>query len=138
MVLAQDGFNYVNKLAGNVLRFRYFTETIGSVYDDDRTFTSSGNDFYTSGVIQKIDSTKGSEDQILLEQGRIRYNDVKMYVGSQVETTSGIRIFTVQISGAASSIHDTIYHEILPGMNSPQFFGVDIYRKLYLREGSLF
>ena len=80
----------------------------------------------------------GSEDQVLLEQGRIRYNDVKLYIGSEIQTTSGIKVFTIQISGAANSLHDTIYHEILPGVNLPQYFGLDIYKKVYLREGSLF
>ena len=138
MVLAQDGFGKIVKLAGNIFKVRYYTETIGSVWDDDRSLTVSGNDIYTSGVLLTLDSTKGSEDQVLIEQGRIRYNDSKFFVGSEILTTSGIRVFTVSISGATNSVHDRIYREIVPGVNMPQYFALDIYKKIYVREGSLF
>src|SRR3990167_7769662 len=108
MVFLIDGFNYLNKQAGNVFRVRYFTEVIGSVWDDDRTITASGNDVYTSGIILQIDQTRGSEDQVLVEQGRLRYNDSKVYVGSSILTTSGVRVFTISISGL-----DRVYQEII-------------------------
>ena len=55
MVLLSNGLNQQIILAGNVFRVRYYTETIGSVWDDDRTLAASGNSLYLSGIILKID-----------------------------------------------------------------------------------
>ena len=128
-------------LAGNLLRVRYYTETIqggGSVWDNTNasSFAKSGTDLYVSGLILKMDSTNGSEDQILLEQGRIKYDDTKIFVNGSVQTTSGARVVTFTISGA-----DRVYREITPGVIMPQYFATDIYKKFYGRlvpGGSLF
>ena len=135
-MLINDGFNHQIRLAGNVFRVRYYTETIGSVWDDERTISASGNDLYISGTIHKIDATKGNEDKVLLEQGRISYGDSKIFINGSIQTTSGARVFTISISGL-----DKVYREITPGIIMPQFNGTDIYKKLYVRSiplGSLF
>ena len=129
MVLASDALAHQIRLTGNIFRMRYYTESIGSVWDDDRTLTASGNDYYTSGVILSIDNTKGSNDQVLVEQGRIRYDDSKIYISGTIPTTSGVRIFTIAISGV-----DRVYQNVLPGNIVPQYFGQDVYQKIYLRE----
>lgn len=135
-MLVNDGFNHIVRLAGNVFRVRYYTETIGSVWDDERTLVKSGNDLYISGTLHKIDATRGSEDQVLLEQGRIRYDDSKFFINGSISTTSGQKVFTIAVSGL-----DRVYREITPGAIVPQYFGVNAYKKLYVRElpaGSLF
>ena len=129
MALPFDGVSYLTKKAGNLFRMRYYTETIGSVWDDDRTLTQSGNDVYTSGIILQIDGNKGSEDQILMEQGRIKYDDSKIYLSGNALTTSGVRVFTIAISGA-----DIVYQNVLPGNIVPQYFGNNVYQKLYVRQ----
>lgn len=131
-MLVHDAYNYANKVSGRPLRIRYYTETIGSVWDDERTLAKSGNDFYTSGMLQEINSEKGSDDQVLLQEGRIKYGDRKVYVDRNVETTSGLRVFTLAISGASSV--EIVYQEIIPGMHKPEFFGSDVYKLIYLRE----
>lgn len=129
-MILTNALQHQTTLAGNVLRIRYYTESaLGSVWDDDRTISKSGADLYISGVISRMDSSDGSEDQVLLEQGRIRYNDSKIYVNGSIQTTSGIRVFTIAISGT-----DRVYEEVLPGVYSPQYLGTDIYKKVYLRE----
>ena len=136
MGLINSALDHQINLAGNVLRVRYYTETIGSVWDDERTITKSGNDLYISGTIHKIDAMRGSEDQVLLEQGRIAYNDTKFFINGSVQTTSGIRIFTIGISGI-----DQVFREITPGAIIPQFAGTNVYKKIYGRlipNGSLF
>ena len=136
MVLASDAFRLLNKTAGRVLRIRYYTETIGSVWDDDRTTAGSGNDLYVSGMVLNIDSTAGTDDQVLVEEGRIKFNDTKFYVAGSLDTTSGVKIFTVAISGV-----DAVYRQVTPGLNRPQFLGDSVYKKIYGRlipGGSLF
>lgn len=134
------GLAFANLLsqAGRPLRVRYYTETIGSVWDDERTLIQSGNSIYTSGIMFKIDSrrigvfNKGSEDAVLIEQGRIRYDDSKIYVSGNLPTTSGAMVCTIAISGASTV--ERVYEQIFEGANVPQVNGVDIYKKLYLRQ----
>ena len=83
MVLATDALLHQIRLAGVVFRIRYYTETIGSVWDDERTITGSTS-LYLSGIMEKIDATRGSEDEVLLEQGRIRYDDSKIFIAGSI------------------------------------------------------
>jgi len=136
IVLASEGFRHMLKLSGRPFRIRYYTETIGSVWDDDRTVALSGASVYVSGVIQKIDQTRGSSDQVLVEEGRINFEDSVIFIAGSVDTTSGVKPFTIAVSGV-----DQVFRPITPGTNQPQFFGDDVLQKLYVRElpgGSLF
>lgn len=138
-MLLANGLNFVTRQAGRPLRVRYYTETIGSVWDDERTLLQSGNDLYISGIIQPIETTKGSTDATLLEEGRLLYGDIKIYINGSIQTTSGARVFTMAISG--NSANEIVYRDILPGMHTAQYFGDMAYKLLYLRQlevGSLF
>src|SRR3990167_8734718 len=132
MVLASDAVRYSIKTTGNVFRIRYYTETTGSVWDDERTLTASGANLYISGAIQKMDSLRGSEDQVLVEQGRLRYDDSIIYVAGSIQTTSGVRVFTIALSG--NSANERVYKEVLPGAMLPTYFGENPYKKIYVRE----
>ena len=138
MVLVSNAITHQIKVAGNVFKVKYFTETIGSVYDDDRTVTQSGADTFISGLYMSLDNTQGSDDQVLMEQGRLKYNDSKIYFDSSVETGSGVRVFTIEYSGA-SFIQG--FREIQPGTNIPQYYGVEPFKRIFVRDlvgGSLF
>lgn len=140
-MLSVNGVTYLLKQGGRPIRFRYYSETIGSVWDDDRTLAKSGNDYYTSGLFQQItpDTVKGSDDAQLIEEGRIRFGDMKCYVSGNIPFASGSIQFTLSTSGVSSV--ETIYRNILPGLHSTQYFGQEIMNVLYLRElsnGSLF
>src|SRR3990167_9528481 len=128
MVLATDALLHQIRLAGVVFRIRYYTETIGSVWDDERTITGSTS-LYLSGIMEKIDATRGSEDEVLLEQGRIRYDDSKIFIAGSISTTSGTQVFTIAVS-----VLDRGYREITPGAIVPQYYGINVYKKLYVRE----
>lgn len=139
MTLISNGFNYMNRFGGRPLRIRYYTETIGSVWDDQRTLAKSGNDLYISGILQEVNGTKGSDDAVLLEEGRLKYGDQKIFISGSIDTTSGARVFTLALSGASTT--EVIYREIEPGAHKGEWAGQDIYKLVYLRElttGSLF
>src|SRR3990167_2523219 len=114
-MILTDGLIHQTTLAGNVFRIRYYTDAPGSVWDDERTITSSGASLYISGILLQINGTKGSSDQVLLEEGRIRYNDSKIYVNGSIQTTSGARVFTISTSGTSST--EIVYREITPGVH---------------------
>ena len=71
-----------------------------------------------------------------MEQGRISYDDSKVYINGSIVTNSGAQVFTIAISGL-----NKVYREISPGVIMPQYNGTNIYKKLYVRylpSGSLF
>lgn len=143
MSLPVAGVHHLIKQGGAPLRLRYYTKTVGSVWDDEVTWAQSGADLYSSGTIHVIDNTEGSEDRVLLEQGRISYDDKKFYISGTFQTnqpttpyTALGAILTIAISG-----QDRVYREITPGLSAPEFNGTDVYKKLYgrlLENGSLF
>jgi len=137
MVLPSDGISFLNKTAGQVFRIQYFTSTVGSVWDDQRTLTQSGTDLWVSGVWQElVDKPETSEDAVLIEQGRLSYHDSRLIISSDVQTTSGDRVFTANPSGTSE-----VYKQMLPGMHQPMYKGSEIFKKVYLRilpNGSLF
>jgi len=129
MVLPHDGLRYITKVTGEPIRFRYYTEGIGSVWDDERTLTKSGNDFYISGTFLEINTTKGSDDSVLLEQGRIKHGDTKLIISGGILTTSGALVFTASKSGA-----DIVYEEIEIGGHAPSYYGQNAYKIIYMRQ----
>ena len=82
---------------GEQVRFKYYNQTIlggGSYYDDAVTLTQSGTDFWTSGLIQPLDTSRGRNESLLLQQGKILYDDKKLYVNGSVQT-SGLGLIKV-------------------------------------------
>jgi len=117
---------------GEQVRFKYYTGSFGagSYYDDDISLTQSGNDYWCSGLICPIDSKLGGYDALLLQQGKILYDDKKLYVAGVVQT-SGLGPIKIGMAGSPT----TRQYEILSdgetiswGLN-----GSPIYKKLYIR-----
>jgi len=138
-MLLSNGFNVLNRDAGRPLRARYYTNTVGSVWDDESTWTSSGNSLYFSGIIQEIDSERGSDDALLIEAGRLKFGDLKCFINGSIETTSGTKMFTLAVSG--NSATEIVYQEISPGAHVGEWAGTNIFKVIYLREltgGSLY
>ena len=126
MGIADRGLNMASKF-GDILRFQYFTESLGSVWDDERTLAQSGNNVWVSGIVQSIDTKQGSSDMVLFEQGRISYDDKKLYVNGSILTTSGARVFTVMV-GSPGPIYKQTEGTIIEGIKE-----TDVYKKVYLR-----
>ncbi len=64
---------------------------------------------------------------VLLEQGRIAYDDKKMYVNGSMLTTSGARVFTIMV-GSPGPIYRQTEGAIIEGIHGDQN-----YKKVYLR-----
>lgn len=131
-MLPSDGVRLLLKQGGQIARIRYYTETIGSVWDDERTIVQSGNDLYVSGLFQNLNTTKSSVEATLLEEGRLIYGDAKVYVAGSIDTTSGARVFTIAKSG--NSTNEVVYKDVLPGIQSTQYFGETPYKLIYIRQ----
>jgi len=135
-MFATDAVRHLMNSQGRTLRIRYYTNAVGSVWDDDNTWTQSGTDLYISGLFQSLRLDKGSDDATLLEQGRIVDTDKVFFVAGSIETTSGLRVSTFTVSGV-----NQVFREINPGVFMPSINADDIYKKYYGRiidTGSLF
>jgi len=125
----QGGFQRLLALAGTQIRIQSFSITIGSVYDDDGPLTKIGADLWTSGIILPIDQRRGSFDSVLVEQGKLINEDVRMFVnGSLAITGSEIQV-TV---GIGSPIPREVYTTIPDGTIRAEIEGVPIYKKVFL------
>lgn len=126
----QQGLNKLITRAGTPFRVRYFTQTIGSVWDDEVTLAQSGNDLWTSGIELPISNKQGSDDSILFEQGKLIQNDIKLFThGSLFLIGSEFQIKI--IFGSPTATRN--YTPIPEGMITPRASNTPIYRKVYLR-----
>lgn len=129
MVVTASGlraeFNSVISSYGTIIRFKYYTVsgTTGS-YDDARTLTQSGTDFWTSGMFQRVGKT--SSDAILLEQGRVLLDDSKLYVAGTVNTSG-----TWQVGVGSPTTKE--YSNIAPGQDFWDLQGNTVYKIAYVR-----
>jgi len=115
---------------GQQLRIKYYTQSFGagSYYDDDITVTQSGNDLWISGVILPINQSRGSNDAVLVEQGKVLTNDSKLYIKGSVNTSGIIKI------GLGSYTTMTNEYSVLgEGIINYSVNEVDILKKVYIR-----
>lgn len=128
---------------GEIIRLRYFTSTIGgggSYYDDDVSLSRSGTDFYTSGMVQNLQTSAGrfrSNEALLVEQGRLKETDLKVYLAGTISLSGAVlRI------GRGGSPPTTEYRVVDEGVVSYPFNGGTAYHKVFIRQltgtGSLY
>jgi len=120
---ATDALSY-----GQQVRFKYFTigYGAGSYYDDDASYSQSGADLWTSGLVMPITNTQGSEDAVLIEQGKLLSNDSKLYVGGDINTDGVIKI------GLGSPV-EYEYSVVGQGITNWKVNNTDIIKKIYIR-----
>ena len=116
----------------NVLKF--IGSTGSSDYDDVLSYTLESGPTWASGILLPIKNKFGSEDAILLEQGKLLTKDKKLYIKGAVNVSGNTLI------GIGSPISE--YYSIIPdGVKTPTITGSDVYSKVYLRfnhAGSVF
>lgn len=126
----QNGFNNLMNQAGRQIIIRQFNEIIDPIYDDDVVLTISGNT-YTSGIVMNLSDS--GQDSLLVEQGKLLDNDVKMYTsGNSQFTGSETQCKIIMGSGTDLSTFET-YSTIAPSSFKPQVEGINVYNKIYLR-----
>jgi len=123
----QDGVSDVLKLGGKV-RIKYYDVNItDGYYDDDATLQQSGGDLWISGLVLPITQGRGSNDAILIEQGKVLTNDSKLYIQGNINTSGTIRI------GVGSPIIGE-YSIINEGVTLWSVNETPIIKKLYIRK----
>jgi hypothetical protein len=120
------GFNKIVSLIGRPILITTFNYSIGtgSVYDDDVVFTGSSV-LATSGIIFPLEPSS-SQDGVLMEQGKLTPNDLKLYITGSITLGSIVKI------GIGSPAEFTC--QIMPnGTLSYEVENSKIYKKVYLK-----
>ena len=130
------GFTNVVGKAGKPVRVRYFSETVGSpnYYDDDFVLKEeTGSEVWTSGVVLPLSNRYGSEDVILVEQGKLTNQDQRLYVNGSLDFSGIGSNLKVKI-GMNGSPTQTDNYTIIPQGGIPyEVEGTPIYKKVYIR-----
>jgi len=114
---------------GEQVRFKYYTQSLTGEYDDDIILTQSGTDYWTSGFSQPIKSNEYTSEGVLLQQGKIFFDDKKLYVDGNVPTSSLSQI-KVGLGSPVSKEYQVLGDNQITAW---EVNGTPIYKKLYIR-----
>ena len=128
------GFANIISKAGKPTRIRYFSEVAGSVWDDEVTLTEvTGSEVWTSGIVMPLSSKYGSEDVVLVEQGKLSNQDQRLYVNGSLDFTGLGSNFKVKIGMNGSPTQPDNYTLVPQGGIPYEIEGTQIYKKVYIR-----
>lgn len=129
----QKGLDRITSLAGKQIIIRYYSGAVDSVYDDELTLAISGTVFYGSGIIMPLDLSRGSEDAILVEQGKLQDNDKKIFVSGNTLFTGSDHMAKVFLGSQTLLGSIAAYSVIERGTFAPEVEGIPVYKKAYIR-----
>ena len=130
-----NGFNYLMQQGGRQLSVRYYISNTGSIYDDADALTQSGSTIWTSGLIFCPDPNN-AEDTLLLEQGKIGMNDLRIYIsgGLVLSPMTGSALQTKITIGSATIQSGLNSYSLVPiGAQSEEVNGLPIYKRAFIR-----
>ena len=113
---------------GQQIRFKYFNVSIsGADYDDAATYTQSGNDLWTSGLIFPFNTYKSSYNAFPQMQGRVLDADKVIYINGNIPTSG---VWQVGIDGSPSRQE---YRQIENGVQFQLIGREVVYKKLFCK-----
>jgi hypothetical protein len=126
----QNGVDEALKF-GQKVRIKYYNSSLnsGSYYDDDVILTQSGIDLWISGIVLPITQTRGSNDAVLIEQGKLLSNDSKLYIEGAINTSGAIKIGL----GSYTNMSGCEYNVIGEGITKWSVNNISVLKKIYLR-----
>lgn len=133
--LLDNALTHAFKNGGITNQVNIISYTIASGTYDDRTSRTLTGSVIVSGLIFPVDSVQGSQEALLLEQGKLLTKDKILFTGSF--NTSGNLLF--QIGG--SGTNNDWFTLAPPGIQTWEAAGSTVFNKIYLRHtipGSLF
>ncbi len=103
-----SALNRTLDLAGTPIRIRYYSPVYDDVYDEATELIQSGTDLWTSGVVFPIKSVEGSNESVLMSQGKLIDSDKKLYVNGSLIFTSTNLLVDVQLGSPTGNLYSTI------------------------------
>jgi len=122
------GLNSLIQRGGRPIMFQYYSSVIGSVWDDDVTLSQSGADLWTSGIVLPLNNSRGSEDGFLVEQGKIRNDDIKLFTRGDLLFTGSELQVRIQL-GSAQPEH----YSLIGGVTRTEVGGGPVYKRAFIR-----
>ena len=122
------GFNSLVNKAGKQIRIKYYTQVIGSVWDDETVLTLDSTT-WTSGIVLPINATRGSYESILMEQGKLLGHDQRLYVSGGLTLTGSALQIKIGL-GSPPAEEFTIVPE---GIIMAEAENQEIYKKVFIR-----
>jgi len=124
-----SALNRTLDIAGTKIKIQYYTQTVGSVWDDEITYAQSGTDYWVSGIVFPVRGIKGSTEAVLLEQGKLINSDKRVYVQGDVQFNGSLFDTIVQIGSPNGDLFSTI----TDGAEMWETNGTPVYKKQYVR-----
>jgi len=129
--ILSNGLSYIIKNGGKQISIQYYNQITDDVYDEAVQLVQSGNTLWTSGVVFGLDPNV-SEDNILLEQGKIAMSDKRLYTNGSL-LYSQLTGSTIQTKIGIGSPTQDFYSLIMLGTDSEEVEDTPIYKKAYIR-----
>ena len=126
-----SALNRTIELAGTQIRIRYYNPIFDDVYDEETELTELSS-IWISGVVLPVNSREGSDDSVLLQQGKLIDSDKKIYVNGSIAFTGSTHLVDIQLG-----ISGALYTTIPDGGIMYEAEGIPVYKKQFIRAGSL-
>ena len=125
-----SGFNKLLSLGGNQILIKYYSQTTGSIYDEAVSLAQSGNTTWLSGLVMPTGNT--SDDQVLLQQGKIGLDDLKIYVAGNTnfDFTGSVVMTKIGIGSPSSTFYSLLAEGTETHVNEDQL----VYKTAYIRK----
>jgi hypothetical protein len=125
----KTGFGKIMSRAGRPVLIRYYSQVVGSVWDDETTLTQSAGS-WVSGIVFPIQAATGTTENLLVEQGKLNSEDLRLFVEGSVAWTGDD---TAQLKVQIGSPTGDQWAPIPLGYITQQAEGQSIFSKAYIR-----
>ena len=122
-------------LAGTPIRIRYYTPIYDDVYDEATEITQNGTDLWISGIVFPIHGKEGSNESVLMSQGKLIDSDKTLYTNGSIDFTGSANMVDIQLGSPTGNLYTTIPE----GGIMYETEASPVYKKQYIRRltGSL-
>lgn len=115
---------------GQPVCLKFYTQSGASAsYDDDRVLTQSGSTLWCSGMVQSLSSKYGSSDNQLVAQGRILFDDMKLFINGSVYT-NGTQPMKIGVGSPTPQWFKSLPEGVDVGV---KISNDQVYKKIYIR-----
>jgi len=127
--------NRTIELAGTPIRLRYYNTVFDDVYDESIDLIQSGSDLWISGVVFPVRGREGSNESVLMSQGKLIDSDKTLFVNGSIDFTSVSQSVDIQLGSPTGNLYTTIPE----GGIVYETEATPVYKKQYIRRltGSL-
>ena len=127
-----NGLTKLFQRAGTQISVSYYTPTIGSIYDEATSLAESGTRIWTSGIVFALDPNS-TTDSVLIQQGKLADNDLKLYTHGSLLLTPVVGSTTLYTQVGIGS-PGSMFSIIPLGGVPREAEGIKIFKRIYLKK----